>query len=250
VSPSESSEQPVFGRTATFATTHWSVVLAAGQDESTHAAAALEQLCRAYWYPLYAFVRRYGYHQEDAQDVVQEFFARLLAKDYLARANPHKGRFRSFLLTALKNLLCDEHDKASRLKHGGGQAILSLDAQVAEDRYRLEPADAHTPEQLYERSWAAALLERAAGRLQEAYAAGGRAELFEQLTGFRLDADEPRAYAEAAAQLGLTESAVKSAIRRMRHRHQELVRDEIAQTLVDPAEMDDEIRHLLNVISR
>ena len=165
MSPSESSEQPVFGRTATFATTHWSVVLAAGQGESTRAAAALEQLCCTYWYPLFAFVRRYGYNQEDAQDVVQEFFARLLAKDYLARANPHKGRFRSFLLTALKNLLCDEHDKASRLKHGGGQAILSLDAQVAEDRYRLEPADAHTPEQLYERSWAAALLERAAGRL-------------------------------------------------------------------------------------
>ncbi|MBI2924631.1 MAG: sigma-70 family RNA polymerase sigma factor [Verrucomicrobia bacterium] len=231
-----------------FTTTHWSVVLAAGSGDSPQATAALEQLCRTYWYPLYAFVRRRGLSPEDAQDLVQEFFARRLAKDYVARADPQKGKFRSFLLAGVERLLCDERDKANRLKRGGGQTVISLDAQAAEDRYRLEPADEHTPEQLYERSWATALLERAARRLQEEYAAAGKAELFEQLTEFRLDVAEQRAYADVAARLGLSESAVKSAIHRLRQRHQELVREEIAQTLADPAELEEEVRYLLRVI--
>ena len=231
-----------------FTTTHWSVVLAAGQPESPEAARALETLCRTYWYPLYAYVRRRGAGPEDAQDLSQEFFARLLVKDYLARANPRKGKFRSFLLAGLKNFLCDEWDKAGRLKRGGGQKVISLDQLAAEDRYRWEPADDMTPERLFERSWAATLLEGAARRLREEYVAAGKAGLYEQLTEFRLDAPEPRAYAEAAAQLGLSESAVKSAIRRLRQRHHQLVRDEIAQTVSDPAEVDDEIRHLLGVI--
>ncbi|MEK7677591.1 MAG: sigma factor-like helix-turn-helix DNA-binding protein [Verrucomicrobiota bacterium] len=172
----------------------------------------------------------------------------MLAKDYIAQADPDKGKFRSFLLAGLKRLLCDERDKAGRLKRGGGQTIISLDSHAAEDRYRLEPADERTPEQLYECSWAAALLERAARRLQEEYVAAGKAGLFEQLTEFRLDAAEPRAYAEVAARLGLSESAVKSAIHRLRQRHHELVREEIAQTLANPAELEEEVRHLLRVI--
>lgn len=243
----DDGEQAV-SRPGVFATTHWSVVLAAADAQSPQAGEALEHLCQTYWYPLYAYVRRCGYGHEDAQDLTQEFFARLFAKAYVARADPHKGRFRSFLLTGIKNLLCDERDKAHRLKRGGRHTVVSWDAQVAEDRYRLEPAEEWTPERMFERSWAATLLGDAARRLREEYVAAGQAELYEQLTEFRLDAPEQRAYAEAAAQLGLSESAVKSAIWRLRRRHQQIVREEIAQTVADPAEVDEEIRYLLRVL--
>jgi RNA polymerase sigma-70 factor (ECF subfamily) len=248
VRPEDENAEPQ-AQGGAFATTHWSVVLAAGQRDSPQADAALEKLCRTYWYPLYAYVRRCGYGHEDAQDLTQEFFARLLAKDYVARADPHKGRFRSFLLTGIKNLLCDEQDKAHRLKRGGRQKVVSFDEQAAEDRYRLEPADELTPERVFERSWAATLLADAACRLREEYVASGQAELYEQLTEFRLDAPEQRAYADVAEQLGMSESAVKSAIWRLRQRHQEIVREEIAQTVDDPAEVDAEIRHLLRVLA-
>jgi RNA polymerase sigma factor (sigma-70 family) len=234
---------------SSFATTHWSVVLAAGHESSPNAGEALEQLCRTYWYPLYGYVRRRGYSPEDAQDLIQEFFARLLARDYLSRADPRKGRFRWFLLAGLKNLLCDERDKARRIKRGGGERVLSLDYQSAEAQYQLEPVEVNSPDQEFERSWVRALLERASARLQAEYAASGRAQLFEQLTEFRLDAAGQRSYAEAARQLGLTESAVKSAIHRLRQRHGALVRDEIAQTLADPAEIEEEIHYLLRVVA-
>ena len=236
------------GRAAAFATTHWSVVLTAGRGESPRAAEALEQLCGTYWYPLYACVRRQGYNPDDAQDLTQEFFAHLLASDYLTRADPQSGKFRSFLLTGLKHFLCDQWDKAHRLKRGGGRKLISFDQQTAEERYRLEPADLLTPERLFERSWAATLLERAAGRLRDEYAAAGKAELYNQLTEFRLDVSEQRAYAEVAAELGLSESALKSAIRRLRQRHLQLVRGEIAQTVANPGEVDEEIRYLLTVV--
>lgn len=236
-------------RAGFFPTTHWSVVLTTAPPESPQAAQALETLCRSYWYPLYACVRRQGHSPEDAQDLTQEFFARLLARDYIARADPQRGKFRTFLLTGLKRFLCDEWDKARRLKRGGGQQIISFDAQVAEDRYRLEPRDEVTPERVFERTWTTTLLERAATRLREEYTAAGKPELYECLTDFRLDAPEQPAYAEAAARLQLGESAVKSAIHRLRQRHHQLVREEIAQTVADPAELDDEIRHLLGVVA-
>jgi RNA polymerase sigma factor (sigma-70 family) len=232
-----------------FATTHWSAVIAAGQNSGPGAHAALEELCQTYWYPLYAYVRRLGHSAADAEDLTQEFFSRLLSKDYLARADPQKGKFRSFLLTGLKRLLSDEWDRANRLKRGGGKKTISFDAAQAESRYQLEPVDDRSPDYLFERSWAAALLERAAWRLQEEYAAAGKSRFFEQLTEFRTDSDEQRSYSEVAAQFGLGESAMKSAIYRFRRRHHELVREEIAQTVGDPAEVDEEVRYLLSVIA-
>lgn len=231
-----------------FATTSWNVVLVAGGQGTPESMQAWEALCRTYWYPLYAFVRRQGYQQEDAQDLVQEFFSRLLAKDYIARADPDKGRFRSFLLTGIKRLLYDEHDKGGRLKRGGGLAVFSLDAGAAEDRYQLEPPDNQTPEALYERSWATALLEHAADRLRAEYQEAGKGDLFEQLTEFRLDAEDPRTYAEVAARLRLSEGAVKSGIHRLRQRHHQLVREEIGKTLANPSELEEEVCYLRRVL--
>jgi DNA-directed RNA polymerase specialized sigma24 family protein len=242
-----SSRLPL-ARRAEFATTHWSVVLAAGSGANVDASAALERLCRAYWYPLYAYVRRRGYQPSDAEDLTQEFFAQLLAGDYLARADPAKGKFRAFLLSGINHLLSHERDKAKRLKRGGGAKSISLDQADAEGRYRLEPADTLTPERVFERTWVATLLGAAARRLRDEYVAAGRGELHDQLSGFRLDASGQPAYAEVAARIGQTASAVKSAIWRLRQRHQELVREEIAQTVGDVAEVDGEIRYLLQVI--
>src|SRR2546430_9901540 len=164
-----------------FATTHWSVVLAARQQTSPEAGEALESLCRAYWYPLYAFIRRRGYDSHDAQDLTQGFFTRLLEKNYLAQADREKGRFRSFLLAALKHFLSDEQDRARAQKRGGGQALISLDEQTAEGRYRLEPADVMSAEKLFERRWALTLLEQARTRLCDEYVAAGQAEFSDQL---------------------------------------------------------------------
>jgi RNA polymerase sigma factor (sigma-70 family) len=232
-----------------FATTRWSLVLAAGQrSKDARASEALENLCLIYWYPLYAYVRRRGYAPGDAEDLTQEFFARLLARDYLARADPHAGKFRSFLLAGINYLLSDERDKASRLKRGGGRKVISFDEEAAEARYRLEPEDQMTPERVFERSWVTTLIERAARNLREEYAAAGRAGLYDQLTEFRLDASGQRAYGEVAAQLGQSESSVKSAILRLRRRHRQLVRAEIAQTVADPSDVDNEIRYLLRML--
>ena len=233
-----------FAGSGEFSTTRWSLVLAAGQRSSE----ALENLCRIYWYPLYAYIRRRGYHPEDAEDLTQEFFARLLVRDYVARADPHIGKFRSFLLAGINHLLSDERDKARRLKRGGGQRVISFDEKAAEARYRLEPVEKTTPELLYERSWVATLLKRAATRLREEYAAAGKAALYDQLTEFRLDATGQRTYGEVAAQLGQSESAVKSAIMRLRQRHHQLVREEIAETVADPSDVDGEINYFLQIL--
>jgi RNA polymerase sigma factor (sigma-70 family) len=234
---------------AIFATTHWSVVLAAGQSTDAQATEALEQLCRAYWYPLYAYVRREGSSAVDAQDLTQEFFARLLEKNYLAQVAPQKGKFRSFLLAALRHFLADQRDRARAVKRGGGADCLSLDAQSAEERYRLEPVDRMDAEKIFERRWAMTLLRQALIRLRDENIASGKTEMFERLKDF-VAGESDISCGEAATQLGLTESAVKSAVHRLRQRYRELVREEVAHTVDDPAEIDAELRHLIGVVSQ
>ena len=222
---------------------------AAGDRGSPQADAALERLCRTYWYPLYAYIRRRGYGEHDAEDLVQEFFARLLAKNYPGQADPRKGKFRSFLLLTLNHFLADERAKAGTQKRGGGETVISLDAPQAEERYRLEPVDEATPEKIFERRWAQGVLDQAILRLREEYAAAGNGRVFDVLHGFQPGERATLSYAEAAAQLGVSEAAVKTLIHRLRQRHQQLVREEVAHTVTTAAEVDDELRHLIAVIS-
>jgi RNA polymerase sigma-70 factor (ECF subfamily) len=233
-----------------FTTTHWSLVLNARDPSSPLATEALEKLCRTYWYPLYAYVRRLGEDEESAKDLTQGFFARLLEKNYLAQVRRERGKFRSFLLAALKHFVADEWDKARAQKRGGGQALISLDDTTCEDRYRLEPVEAMDAEKLYERRWALTLLEQARQRLKEEYDRAGKSELYEHLKVYETGDRNGPPYAEVAVKLGLGESGVKSAVLRMRQRYGELVREEVANTVETPAEVDAEIRHLISVISR
>lgn len=238
---SDTSTPPGSGH---FVTTHWSAVLQAGRADSPPAEAALAELCQSYWYPLYAYLRRLGRSPEDAEDLTQEFFARLLAKNYLAEVDREKGRFRSFLLVALKRFLANEWDRVRAKKRGGGQATLSLDQALAESRYHLEPAHHVTPEVLFDRQWARTLLDQVLARLQQEHAETGRTELFERLRGClsRESGDVP--YAALGAPLRLTEAAVKMAVQRLRRRYRELLRQEIRRTVERPEEVEDELRHL------
>ena len=232
-----------------FATTHWSVVLSVGQDDLTGASAALEVLYRKYWYPLYAFVRRRGVGQHDAEDLTQAFFAFLVEKETLKKVNRQRGRFRTFLLAALTNFLINEWHRQQTLKRGGRYLVFSLDEMTAEEKYLGEPADPVTPEKLFERRWALTLLEQALIRLKQEYIAEGKTEMFAKLqTGLtgELAGD---AYTEWASVLGMSRSAVKMALHRMRRRFGEALRDEIADTVASPAEVDEELRHLIAVIS-
>jgi len=232
-----------------FTTTHWTTVLRAGRNDSARSAQALEKLCRAYWYPLYTFVRRQGQSEEAAKDLTQAFFARLLEKNYLSQADRERGRFRSFLLTALKHFLADEWDKASALKRGGGQPILSLDDSLAEERYRLEPVDNETPEIIFERRWALTVMEQAAARLEEEYVVSGKGELHARLKRFQTGELGEVSLAEAAAQLGMPENTLKSHLHRLRLRNRELLREVIADTVASPQEVDAEIQHMMSVLS-
>ena len=233
-----------------FLTTHWSVVLAAGGEESPKAAAALEELCRAYWKPLYAYVRRQGHDPHEAQDLTQEFFTRLLEKHYLELANRERGRFRTFLLTSLKRFLINDWKRASRQKRGGGQGPFSLDGQSAEQDFPFEPAEGLSPEQIYEKGWATTLLDRALQGLQTDYEAAGMARLFNELKVYIWGEKSGLSYSEIGAQLGLTEGAVKVAAHRMRQRFRQLLRAEIGNTVVDPGEIDAELQYLFEVIAR
>ena len=232
-----------------FATTRWTVVLAAGSHSTPSADMALEELCRTYWYPLYAYVRRQGYLREDAQDLTQAFFARFLEKNYLEGLRSEKGRFRAFLLAALKHFLANEWDRARRQKRGGGVANLSLDWQSADTRFGVEPADNLSPDKLYDRTWALTLLERVIVRLRDESAAEGKARSFEQLKPFLMSGKGAIPCAEAALALEMTESAVRVAVHRLRRRYRELLRQEIAQTLSHPEQVEEEMRALLGAFA-
>ncbi|MCX6929466.1 MAG: sigma-70 family RNA polymerase sigma factor [Verrucomicrobia bacterium] len=245
----ETTEAPGEVGQPLFATTHWSVVLAAAHEEIPEAAAALERLCRTYWYPLYAYVRRQGYEVADAQDLTQGFFAHILPRGFLKRASPAKGKFRSFVLGALKYFLADEWAKLQAQKRGGGLAPVFLDAQTAEARYRLEPVDLMDAERLFERRCATALLDRVLERLEEEYSTSGRKSVFEQLRGCLLGEKSSATYAEIAAASQMTEGAVKVAVHRLRQRYRELFREEVAQTVEEPSEVNDEVRHLFAVLT-
>ena len=227
-----------------FATTRWTVVLAAGQRHTAQANVALEELCRIYWFPLYAYVRRRGHTREDAEDLVQEFFARFLAKNYLAGLASERGRFRAFLLAALKHFLANEWDRAQTQKRGGGAAHLSLDWQTADTKFQVAAAAEPSPDQAFDREWALALLERVITRLSDECAAEGKAESFARLKPFLTAARSAMPYAQVAAELGLAEGAVRVAVHRLRRRYRELLRDEIAQTLSEPAQVEEELRAL------
>jgi RNA polymerase sigma-70 factor (ECF subfamily) len=221
------------------------MVLAAGDSQSQDTACALEKLCRAYWYPLYAFIRRQGWNVHDSQDLTQAFFAHLLEKKGLARAAPHKGKFRSFLLASLSNFLNNERDKRRRLKRGGGVEIMPLDLASGESRYLGEPATEDSPERVFERQWAQAVIEQAAARVQKEFAAAGHTERFAVLKDFLMGDSATLSYTEAAARLGMTVPAVTSAIHRLRARFREVFQDEIAETLETRAGVEEEIRQLL-----
>lgn len=243
------SQMPDQSEAGIFATTHWSVVRAAGGSGSTRARAALETLCRAYWYPLYAFVRRLGHAPHDAEDVVQGFFAQCLEKNYLGAADQAKGRFRSFLLIALKRFLANEWDKAHTRKRGGGTRPISLDALTAEQRYALEPADRLSADRLFERRWALTLLDTVLARLRDEQVAAGRLEAFELLKDSLTAGAHAAPYAALAVRLNTTEGAVKVAVHRLRQRYRELLEAEIANTVSSPEEVTAERRYLFSVLS-
>jgi RNA polymerase sigma factor (sigma-70 family) len=232
-----------------FVTTHWSLVVSAGRNDTPHARNALEKLCRSYWFPIYAFVRRQGHSPHDSQDLTQEFFARVLGKNYFADADPSKGRFRSFLLAALKHFLANEWDRARAQKRGGGQVLIPIDVAAAETSGGFEPADHVTAEKIFERRWALTLLEQVLGRLRAEYVREERENLFEQLKPTLTEASRTVGYAEIATRLGTTEGAVKVAVHRLRQRYREVLRAEIADTVANPGEVEDEIRNLFAALA-
>lgn len=227
-----------------FATTRWTVVLTAGRKSSPDSDRALAELCQTYWYPLYAYVRRHGHSKEEAEDLVQAFFERFLARNYLGGLASARGRFRAFLLASLKHFLANEWDKTRRLKRGGHIEHLSLDWQEAHERYHLEPPDLASPDRLFDRVWALALLARVVERLAEDCARDGKRELFARAKTFLTLGSAAIPYAAAARELGMDEGALRVAVHRLRKRYRELLRDEIAQTLTDPAAVEEELKSL------
>ena len=230
-----------------FATTHWSVVLSA-QGESGAAQEALDRLCRAYWWPLYGFVRRQGYTPEEAQDFTQDFFALLLARKDFDAVRQEKGRLRSYLLTALKNFLAKAHRRTLAIKRGEGKPLVPLAELLARERADLEPADKLSADRIYERRWALTLLEQVLARLAEEYRVAGNQVLFEQLKQMLTDDPGRPSQAEAGRELGMSENAVKQAFHRLRARYRLLLREEIAHTVAAPGDVEDELRHFISVL--
>jgi RNA polymerase sigma-70 factor (ECF subfamily) len=233
-----------------FHTTHWSVVLAAREQEGTMAREALASLCTAYWYPLYAFVRARGHSPEDSEDLTQEFFRRFLQKDSLQSVSPAGGKFRSFLLACLKHFLVNEWEYAHAQKRGGGQQPIPLDGSEAETRFSMEPADPSTPEMLFEKRWALAVLDQTMKALRDEYAAKNRAEAFEELRAFLPGGDGSESRAELAARRGISVGAVDVAVHRLRQRFGALLREQVVRTVSSEAEVDEEIHYLMAVLGR
>lgn len=232
-----------------FRTTHWSLVLAAGQLTAPGATEALEKLCTAYWYPLYAWLRCHGHNLHDAQDLTQAFLVHLLDKDRLQKPTPDRGRFRSFLLTSLKNFLANEWDKTQALKRGAKFTFISVDEEMGEGRFRVEPSHNAAPDKAFEQTWAMTLLESVLGQLKKEYARADKSELYEALQGYLSGDKGTVPYAEMAAQLNLTEAALKMSVLRLRRRFGELLRAKIAHTVTRPEEIDEEIRALFAAIN-
>jgi DNA-directed RNA polymerase specialized sigma24 family protein len=227
-----------------FPPTHWSIVLAAAQAGSPEADQALAKLCETYWYPLYAFARRQGSSPSDAEDLTQAFFLHLLQKNTLAAADRARGRFRNFLLTALKHFLINAWHRGQAKKQGGGHVLVPLDTDSAETRYGAEPADDASPEKLYDRNWAWTLLDRVLARLRAELEADGKGALFDRLKPALMGEPIRPSSAEVAAEFKLTKPALRMAVHRLRRRFRKLLREEIAPTVASPEEIDDEIRHL------
>jgi len=239
---------PTAAGPGSFPSTHWSVVLSAGHSSVPGAQAALEKLCGTYWFPLYAFARRQGNSPEDAQDLTQDFFFRLLEKNYLAKADPDRGKFRTFLLGSLKNFLVNEWKRAGRLKRGGGLEFLSIDTSAAEDRYAAEAPDEFNPDAEYETRWAVTLIEQVLTALRQEFIAADKARLFDELKGFIWGDKSTASYAEIAGHLNLSEGTVKVAVHRLRQRFRELLRAEVAHTVARPEDIEVELRHLISVL--
>lgn len=247
--PSHSSEKSDAGCSGSFATTQWSVVLAAGDVQHQQSREALSKLCQAYWFPLYAYVRRRVSDVDEAQELTQEFFAELLGKSIIASAVQERGRFRAFLLTALKHFLSKQWDKQRSLKRGGGKTPISLDFKAADSSLCIEPAKGLTAEQLFDQQWAITLLQIIMQRLAVEFDARGKLAQFEALKGFIVGEQAGVAYSQLAITLGTTEAATKQTVSRMRRRYRELLRQEIAQTVTNPGEVEDEIANLFTVLA-
>lgn len=246
MSESDSSKPQTSPSHARFAPTHWTVVLAAGSPGSSRYHQAMETLCRSYWFPLYAYLRRKGYDTHRAEDYTQEFFANLMDKQGLRSVDPKQGRFRSYLLGALKHFLADRHDYEQARKRGGGREILSLNFSEAETRYAIEPAISLSPEALFVKSWALMLLDRTLARLREEAVKSDNERRFEHLKSFLTGDRGAVTHQTAAEQLGMSEGAVRTAVHRLRGRYREILREEIAQTVSSPDQIEAEIRDLFN----
>jgi RNA polymerase sigma factor (sigma-70 family) len=231
-----------------FATTRWSLVLAAGEPSSAHSADALASLCELYWYPVYAYIRRQGHLADQAADLTQEFFARVLEKNVFIEADRERGRFRAFLCAAIRHFLSNQRDRARALKRGGDQVPLSLDVETAEGTFQLEPRDDLTPEILFDRRWALILLERVITRLRDQHVSQGKAEIFDRLKGSLTGDNAGTSHAAVASGLGMTVGAVRVATHRLRRQFRDLLVEEIAETVSDPGEINAEIAYLLKAV--
>jgi RNA polymerase sigma factor (sigma-70 family) len=247
--PGKTDTNSIPADTSRFATTHWSLVLAAGSPESTRYHEALEVLCRTYWYPLYAYLRRHGSDTHDAAEHTQAFFAKMLEKKSLAKLCPQGGKFRSFLLTALKRFVGDERERMHAQKRGGDRHVLSINIEDAESKYKLQPIDRLSPDKLFERSWALTVLNRVMNRLMTEMDGVEKRQLFDQARAHLCGTCDAIPYRELAVSLDMTEGAVKAAIHRMRNRYRDILYEEILQTVSSPAEVDEEIRGLFSALS-